>query len=65
MAYSYLTGVSCLQDIELLRNGTAWLNALGAEIIPDPTTAGDFLKRFNKDDICEFVDVKNTVRINI
>jgi len=65
MACSYLTGVSCLQDIELLRNGTAWLNALGAEIIPDPTTAGDFLKRFNKDDICEFVDVKNTVRSNI
>jgi len=65
MAYSYLAGGSCLQDIELLRNDTAWLNALGAEIIPDPTTAGDFLRRFNKDDICEFMDVKNTVRSKI
>ena len=65
MAYNYLAGGSRLQDIELLRNDEAWLNALGAEIIPDPTTAGDFLRRFNKDDICELMEVKNTVRGNI
>ena len=65
MAYNYLAGGSCLQDIELLRNDEAWLNALGAAIIPDPTTAGDFLRRFKKEDICEFMDVKNTVRSNI
>lgn len=46
VAYNYLTGGSCLQDIELLRNDEAWLNALGADIIPDPTTAGNFLRRF-------------------
>jgi hypothetical protein len=43
-----------LQDIELLRNDEGWLNALGAQIIPDPTTAGDFLRRFTKPDICAF-----------
>ncbi len=65
IAYNYLAGGSCLQDIELLRNDEAWLNALGAEIIPDPTTAGDFLRRFKEEDICKFMEVKNTVRGNI
>ncbi|MDX9785531.1 MAG: hypothetical protein RBT11_02055 [Desulfobacterales bacterium] len=31
----------CLQDFELLRNNKAWLDALQAEIIPDPTTRND------------------------
>ena len=65
IAYNYLNGSSRLQDIELLRNDEAWLNALGAEIIPDPTTAGDFLRRFEKYDICELMEVKNTVRSRI
>jgi hypothetical protein len=65
IAYNCLGGGSCLQDIELLRNDEAWLNALGARIIPDPTTAGDFLRRFAEPDICAFMDVKNTVRKNI
>ena len=65
IAYNYLAGGSCLQDIELLRNDEAWLNALGAQIIPDPTTAGDFLRRFKEEDIHEFMEIKNTVRSNI
>jgi len=65
IAYNYLVGGSCLQDIELLRNDEAWLDALGAQIIPDPTTAGDFLRRFNEEQIGEFMEVKNTVRGNI
>jgi len=65
IAYNFLVGGTCLQDIELLRNDEAWLNALGAEIIPDPTTEGDFLRRFEKEDICEFMDVKNSVRSKI
>jgi hypothetical protein len=65
IAYNYLVGGSCLQDIELLRNDEAWLDALGAQIIPDPTTAGDFLRRFNEAQIGEFMEVKNTVRGNI
>lgn len=65
IAYNYLAGGSCLQDIELLRNDEAWLNALGAQIIPDPTTSGDFLRRFNQGSICEFLEVKNAVRSKI
>jgi hypothetical protein len=65
IAFNYLAGGSRLQDIELLRNDEGFLNALGAETIPDPTTAGDFLRRFNPDDIVELMEIKNTVRAKI
>lgn len=35
-----------LEDIELRRNDEAFLDAIGAEALPDPTTAGDFCRRF-------------------
>lgn len=35
-----------MEDIELKRNDENYLNALGATRIPDPTTAGDFCRRF-------------------
>jgi hypothetical protein len=46
IAYNILCGGACLQDLELLRNDEAYLDALGASRIPDPTTAGDFCRRF-------------------
>ena len=46
LAYNALCGGDCLQDLELLRNDEAYLDALGASRIPDPTTAGDFCRRF-------------------
>lgn len=48
IAYNVLTGGTCLEDIERLRNDEAYMNALGADRIPDPTTAGDFLRRFDE-----------------
>ncbi|MBC8441445.1 MAG: hypothetical protein H8D87_17375 [Deltaproteobacteria bacterium] len=65
MAYNILAGGTCLQNIELLRNDNVWLNALVAQIIPDPTTAGDFLHRFSQEDIIDLMDVKNTIRKRI
>ncbi len=65
IAYNILSGGHCLQDIDLLRHDDAWLDALGAEIIPAPTTAGDFLRRFGKDDIIELMEIKNAVRQKI
>jgi hypothetical protein len=47
IAYNVLTGGTCLEDIERLRNDERYMNALDAERIPDPTTAGDFLRRFD------------------
>jgi hypothetical protein len=48
LAYNLLAGGTCIEDIELLRANEGYLDALGAHRIPDPTTAGDFLRRFGK-----------------
>jgi hypothetical protein len=65
MAYNILAGGTCLEDIELLRKNPAWLDALGAQIIPDPTTAGDFLRRFEEQDVIDFMSAKNNIRKKI
>jgi len=65
MAYNILAGGTCLEDIELLRKNPAWLDALGAQIIPDPTTAGDFLRRFEEQDVLDFMSAKNIIRKKI
>jgi hypothetical protein len=51
LAYNSLCEGTCLEDIELRRNDEAFLDALGARRIPDPTTAGDFCRRFDEADI--------------
>ena len=65
MAYNILCGGKCLEDIELLRNDEVYLNALDAERVPDPTTAGDFCRRFTAADICILMDVINEIRIKV
>ena len=62
MAYNTLAGGTCLDDIELLRNDETYMDALGAQRIPDPTTAGDFTRRFHESDIVALMDSINTVR---
>lgn len=47
LAYNALADGTCLEDIELRRNDEVFLDALGARRIPDPTTAGDFCRRFH------------------
>ena len=49
IAYNLLCGGTCLQDIELRRQNEVYLDALGAQRIPDPTTAGDFCRRFTSE----------------
>ena len=46
LAYNIMCGGTCVEDLERLRQCESYLNGLGAERIPDPTTAGDFLRRF-------------------
>lgn len=62
IAYNVLTGGTCMEDIERLRNDEAYMNALDAERIPDPTTAGDFLRRFNEDWIFGLQETFNETR---
>jgi hypothetical protein len=51
LAYNALCAGTCLEDLELRRQDEAYLNLLGAERIPDPTTAGDFCRRFEANDL--------------
>jgi hypothetical protein len=62
IAYNILAGGMRLEDIEIRRNDEVFLNALGAQRIPDPTTAGDFTRRFDKADIETLMDCINTCR---
>jgi Transposase DDE domain group 1 len=62
LAYNALCEGTCLQDIELRRNDAVFLDALGARRIPDPTTAGDFCRRFTAADLDTLQDIFNTVR---
>jgi len=65
LAYNLLAGGTCLQDLELLRNNETYLDALGAQRIPDPTTAGDFLRRFAAGDIDTLMGVFNRKRVQV
>jgi hypothetical protein len=62
LAYNVLCGGTRLEDIERLRHDTAYMNALGADLIPDPTTAGDFCRRFTEADVVELMECINAVR---
>lgn len=62
ITYNTLTGGTCLDDIELRRNDETYMDALGADRIPDPTTAGDFTRRFSEEDVGELMEAINTIR---
>jgi hypothetical protein len=62
LAYNVLCGGTRLEDIERLRHDTAYMNALGAELIPDPTTAGDFCRRFTEGDVISLMEAINAMR---
>jgi hypothetical protein len=65
IAYNLLAGGDCLQDLELLRNDEVYLDALGAQRIPDPTTAGDFCRRFEPYDVQLLMRAINAVRLKV
>src|SRR6516162_300332 len=62
LAYNALCDGTCLQDLELRRQDEVYLDALGARRIPDPTTAGDFCRRFQAEDVYTLLDIANDVR---
>jgi len=65
IAYNILCNGDCLEDIEQLRNDEVYLDALGAKRIPDPTTAGDFCRRYTKGDVETLMDIINEVRLDV
>ena len=65
LAYNVLCGGTRLEDLERLRNNEAYLNTLGCDRVPDPTTAGDFLRRFDEDRVMELMGATNTARVKV
>ncbi len=63
LAYNALCEGTCLQDLELRRQDEAFLDALGARRLPDPTTAGDFCRRFTPEHIATLQEVFDETRL--
>jgi hypothetical protein len=64
-AYNALCDGTCLQDLELRRQDEVFLDALGARRCPDPTTAGDFCRRFTEPSIRLLQDIVHDVRTRV
>ena len=65
IAYNLLAGGEYLEDLELRRNNEVYLDALGARRIPDPTTAGDFCRRFDSWHVQVLMRAINDVRLRV
>lgn len=65
IAYNILCDGDCLEDIEKLRNDEVYLDAVGARRIPDPTTAGDFCRRFSSEQVENLQNIINQTRLKV
>lgn len=65
LAYNILAGGVRLEDIELRRQDENFLNGLDAQRLPDPTTAGDFTRRFDAADILQLQECFNRARLAV
>jgi len=65
IAYNVICGGKVLEDIEIRRNDEKYLDALGTESIPDPTTAGDFCRRFGAAHVEVLQEVINRSRVAV
>jgi Transposase DDE domain group 1 len=65
IALNLLAGGRRMEHIERLRTDEVYLDALGAVRIPDPTTAGDFCRRFREADVLDLMDAINAARLRV
>jgi hypothetical protein len=65
IAYNALCGGTRLEDIELRRCDRVFLDALGVQSLPDPTTAGDFCRRFDKASVMALQEAANRARLRV
>ena len=65
IACNRFAGGTCLEHLELRWNDEAYLNALGAQRIPDPTTAGDFCRRFSEQQIRNLMEALHEPRVKV
>ena len=65
IAYNALCGGQRLEDIEARRCDRVFLDGLGTESLPDPTTAGDFCRRFDAASILALQEAINRARLKV
>ncbi len=65
LTYNIMSGGTRLEDLERLRQDEAYLNTLGCQRVPDPTTAGDFLRRFEADNVKALIRAINETRVRV
>jgi len=65
IAFNILAGGQRIEHLELRRNDEVYLNALGTQRIPDPTTAGDFCRRFSETHVVTLMDAINETRLRV
>jgi hypothetical protein len=65
LALNALCDATCLEDLELRRNDEVFLDAVGADSIPDPTTEGDFCRRFGTEDLDDLRRAIDDARLEV
>src|SRR3954463_11468537 len=65
IALNILAGGRRIEHLELRRTDEVYLDALGAERIPAPPTAGDFCRRFAEADVLTLMDTINGSRLRV
>ena len=65
VAYNVLCGGRTLDDIEARRSNAVFLDGLGTKSLPDPTTAGDFCRRFDEEAILALQEAINRSRLRV
>jgi len=65
LAYNALCGGATLDDIEARRGDRVFLDGIGTASLPDPTTAGDFCRRFSVEDVMALQEAINRARLRV
>ncbi len=65
LIYNVATGGTRYQDVEMRRQSGSFLEAVGAEKIPAPSTAGDFVRRFKAPDVLDLMEAVNDSRLKV
>jgi len=65
IAYKALCGGRRLEDIEARRCDVVFLDGRGTESLPDPTTAGDFCRRFDPGAVLALQEAINRARLKV
>lgn len=65
LVFNILANGKTIDDLERQRQNVAFLDALGARRIPGPSTAGDFLRRFDAEKVDDLMSAMRQASANV